>query len=79
MVLPGRRVIDRTIGWIGRSPRLARDYEGPSGSVCGERRTADEDGGPPTRLKAPRSLTATTPLGGFQQIAGPLRRQFLPL
>ena len=27
-VLPRRWVVERTLGWIGRSRRLARDYEG---------------------------------------------------
>ena len=27
MLLPGRWVVERTFGWLGRHRRLARDYE----------------------------------------------------
>lgn len=33
-VLPRRWVVERTIGWIGRSRRLARDYEGLAETAC---------------------------------------------
>jgi transposase len=33
-VLPRRWVVERTIGWIGRSRRLARDYEGLAETTC---------------------------------------------
>lgn len=33
-VLPRRWVVERTIGWIGRSRRLARDYESLAETAC---------------------------------------------
>lgn len=33
-VLPRRWVVERTIGWIGRSRRLSRDYEGLAETAC---------------------------------------------
>jgi putative transposase len=33
-VLPRRWVVERTLGWIGRSRRLARDYEGLAEIAC---------------------------------------------
>jgi putative transposase len=33
-LLPRRWVVERTIGWIGRSRRLARDYEGLADTAC---------------------------------------------
>jgi transposase len=33
-VLPRRWVVERTLGWLGRSRRLARDYEGLARTAC---------------------------------------------
>jgi transposase len=33
-VLPRRWVVERTLGWIGRSRRLARDYESLAETAC---------------------------------------------
>jgi len=33
-VLPRRWVVERTFGWLGRSRRLARDYEGLARTAC---------------------------------------------
>jgi transposase len=57
-VVPRRRVVERTLAWLGRCRRLSKDYEYPS--ACSEKRRQPHHGHAPCA-----SPHKTSPLTGF--------------